>query len=143
MESPQSKNNNSIDSIISQALLEAQQAKDTSSGVFFIEYKKKLEPLLEKNGIEGKNAFSVDKDFIKLFLNDGFYATTDFSSYSLTSQQGYMTWSEMLRHKFLGYQIDSDMLMQSQHEKALSFSNIQKLLLSKDFSSPEILDFEE
>ena len=52
MESPVSRNKqHSTNSIIIQALEEAQQAKDNSeTGVYFIEYKKKLEPLLHENG---------------------------------------------------------------------------------------------
>lgn len=46
-----------------------------------------------------------------LFLQDGFYATTDFSSYSVVPLKGFTRWSDLMKTKFNGFYLDKSQLL--------------------------------
>lgn len=104
----------------------------------YLDYKKKVEPLLLHHNFTNKNAFSLDKQFIKFYLKDGFYASEDFSSYSLTPLPNFFKWSELRRNKFNWYSLNDNHLMEPETCPKLSFDTVRKALLSKDLDSFEV-----
>jgi len=65
-----------------------------------------VEPLLATLGKEKRTAYDVDKIFISLYVQDGFYANCDFSSFSTVEKHGYIKFSDLMKNKYSGYCLD-------------------------------------
>lgn len=116
--------------------------------VFFsdmlIEQKKilaQLPPFIAQNPM---TMYAISQDFGKQLLQDQIYFNRDMTLLSVIELEGLKTWTQWLAENFPGYKFDPESeTLKPETAPTVSYSELRKFLLSKDWTEEQEKEFEE